>query len=151
MAERLIQAGTRVPPITAKRLGGGSETISYSASDRSTVLYIFTPQCVWCQRNLENLKTLIKEKHDEYRFIGISLTENALEGYVTENGLDIPVYAGVSAEAKTAYKMGSTPETIVVSPEGKVVQAWPGAYVDKSKSQVDSYFQVTLPGLTNDK
>lgn len=150
LAERLLKVGTPVPPITAKRLGGGSETISYSASDRPTVLYVFTPQCIWCQRNLENLKTLIKEKRGEYRFIGLSLTENGAEGYVTENGLDIPVYTGISAEARTAYKMGTTPVTITVSPEGKVVQAWAGAYVGEPKSQVESYFRVTLPGITEE-
>lgn len=147
-AERQLKVGTSVPPITAKRVGGGSETISYSDSERPTIVYIFTPQCVWCLRNLENLKTLIKERRTEYRFIGISLTDDGVEKYVTEKGLDIPIYTGVSAEARAAYKLGSTPETIAISTEGKVVQVWGGAYVGEPKSQVESYFHVTLPGIT---
>ena len=149
LAERLLKVGTPVPPFTAMRVGGGSETISYSESEQPTVLYVFTPQCVWCQRNLENLKTIIKERHGEYRFVGISLTEDAVEKYVAENDLGIPVYIGISAEARTLYKMGSTPETIVISADGKVVQAWGGAYVGEAKSQVESYFHVTLPGITS--
>ena len=148
LAERLLKVGTSVPPITAKRLGGVSETISYSDSHQPTVLYVYTPQCVWCTRNLENLKTLIKEKRGEYRFIGISLTDEGVEKYVAEIGLDIPVYIGLSAETRKAYKMGSTPETIAISPDGKVVQVWAGAYVGEPKSQVESFFHVTLPGIT---
>jgi hypothetical protein len=149
-AERLVKVGTPVPPITAKKLGGGNETISYSESHHATVLYVFTPQCVWCQRNLDNLKTLIKEKRGEYRFIAISLAEDGVQKYVAEIGLDIPVYTGISAEARKAYKMGSTPETITVSSEGKVMQAWAGAYVGEPKLEVESYFHVTLPGITAD-
>jgi len=50
VADQMLRVGTTVPLITAKRLGGGNETISYSGSDRPTVLYVFTPQCIWCQR-----------------------------------------------------------------------------------------------------
>src|SRR5260370_30348946 len=111
----------------AKLLDGLPELISYQATNQPTVHYIFTPQCVWCQRNLENLKTLIKEKRREYRFIGISLTDEGVEKYVAEKGLDIPIYVGLSPEARADYKMGSTPETIAISPEGEVVQVWGGA------------------------
>jgi peroxiredoxin len=150
LAERVIKVGTSAPPITANRLGGGSETISYSVGDRPTVLYVFTPQCVWCTRNLDNLKTLIGKKRSDYRFIGISLTDDGVDKYVAEKGLGIPIYTGPSAEARAAYKLGSTPETIVVSPQGKVIQVWPGAYVGEFKSQVELYFRVTLPGITSE-
>jgi hypothetical protein len=148
LAERLLRVGSVVPPITAKILGGGNETISYSPNEHPTIIYVFTPQCIWCQRNLDNLKTLIKERRGEYRFIGISLTDEGVEKYVAEKGLDIPIYSGLSAEARTAYKLGSTPETIAVSPQGQVVQVWGGAYVGEQKSQVEQYFHVTLPGLS---
>ena len=60
-ADRLLKIGTNVPPITAMRLGGQVETISYASSDRPTVLYVFTPQCGWCTRNLDNLKALLEQ------------------------------------------------------------------------------------------
>src|SRR6266852_4861010 len=147
-ADRLLKVGTTVPPIEAKRLDGQQDLIAYQGTNQPTVLYVFTPQCIWCQRNLENLKTLIKEKRGEYRFVGISLTDEGVGKYVTDKGLDIPIYTGLSMEARTTYKMGSTPETIAVSPDGKVVQVWGGAYVGEPRSQVESYFHVTLPGIT---
>jgi hypothetical protein len=35
----------------------------------------------------------------------------------------------------------------VISPEGKVLQDWAGAYVGDQKSEVEAFFHVSLPGL----
>ena len=146
-AERELKVGTAVPPITAKRLDGKSETITYLGSDRPTVLYIFTPQCEWCTRNLDNLKTLIEQKGEEYHFTGISLSTEGLEKYIADHHLTFPIYTGISKEAGEAYKMGGTPQTVVVSPQGQVIQNWVGAYAADQKSQVEAYFNITLPGI----
>lgn len=66
---------------------------------------------------------------------------------MAKNGLKLPVYSGLPNETKEAYKISGTPQTIVVSPEGRVLQNWMGAYVGDKKSQVEAFFHVTLPGL----
>jgi peroxiredoxin len=147
MAEYQLKVGTTVPPIAAKRLDGKSEVISYQKGNQPTVLYIFTPPCVWCARNMSNFKTLFGKESGEYRFIGLSLSEEGLAEYVAKNELKLPVYFGMSIETKGAYKLSGTPQTIVVSPEGRVLQSWMGAYVGDQKSQVEAFFHVTLPGL----
>src|SRR5882724_4943816 len=53
-SERLLKVGTFVAPITANRLGGQQEIISFVGTNQPTVLYIFTPPCVWCARNMDN-------------------------------------------------------------------------------------------------
>src|SRR5712671_893418 len=58
-AEHELEVGIAVLPITANRVDGTRETITYVGSDRPTVLYVFTPECKWCARNLDNLRTLI--------------------------------------------------------------------------------------------
>jgi len=146
-AERLLKVGTTVPPIAAKRVDGQLGLISYQGSEQSTVLYIFTPPCSWCARNVDNLKTLLDKERGQYHFIGLSLSENSLAEYVAKNDLNLPVYSGLSQETLTTYKLGSTPQTIVISPEGKVLQDWVGAYVGDQKSQVEAFFDVSLPGL----
>ncbi len=146
-ADRELQVGTVVPPIAAKRLDGRSETIAYAGSDRPTVLYIFTPQCEWCTRNLDNLRTLVSRKGEGYRFIGISLSKEGLENYVTEHQVPFPVYTDIPKGAGEAYKMGGTPQTVVISPQGKVIQNWVGAYAGEQQSHVEAYFDVTLPGI----
>jgi hypothetical protein len=146
-ADRLLRVGAIVPPIAVKRLGGEQEVISYADVGHPTVLYIFTPPCPWCARNLDNLKTLVDKKSSEYRIIGLSMTDQGLADYVLKNQLKLPVYSGLPTQAKDAYNLSRTPQTIVVSPEGRVLQNWTGAYAGDQKSQVEAFFHVTLPGL----
>ena len=146
-SEMLLKVGILVPPITAKRLDGQQEVISYQGTNQPTVLYIFTPPCSWCARNVDNLKTLLDKERGQYHFIGLSLSENTLAEYVAKNDLKLPVYSGLSPETLKAYKLGSTPQTIVVSPDGRVLQNWAGAYVGDQKSQIEAFFHVSLPGL----
>jgi peroxiredoxin len=146
-AERLLKVGATVPAIAAKRLNGQPGVISYQGTEQSTVLYIFTPPCSWCARNLDNFKTLLDKESGQYHFIGLSLSEKDLAEYVAKNELKLPVYSSLSPETMKTYKLGSTPQTIVISPEGKVLQDWVGAYVSDQKSQVEAFFRVSLPGL----
>jgi peroxiredoxin len=143
-----LQIGTTVAPIQAKHFGGQQEIVSYQDTTQFTVIYVFTPACTWCARNLDNFKALVHDKKNEYRFIGVSLTDEGLAEYVTKNQLKLPIYSGPSLETLKSYKLGSTPQTIVISPEGKVLQDWLGAYIGDQKSQVESFFHVNLPGVT---
>ncbi len=147
VSKRQLTIGTTVPPIVAKRFGGQQEVISYEGVGQPTVLYVFTPPCSWCARNMDNLKTLLDKERGRYRFIGLSLSDNTLPEYVAKNDLKLPVYSGLPPETLKTYKLGSTPQTIVISPEGKVLQDWVGAYVGDQKSQVEAFFRVSLPGL----
>jgi len=147
VGDRLLKVSTTVPPISAKRLGAHQELISYKDANQPTVLYVFAPPCSWCARNLDNFKTLLDKEGGHYRFIGLSLSEVTLPEYVAKNSLKLPVYSDLSPETLKTYKLGSTPQTIVISPEGKVLQDWAGAYVGDQKSQVEAFFHVTLPGI----
>ena len=139
--------GTVVPAFEAVDLRGNVERISYSEISKPTVLYIFTPPCSWCARNMDSFKTLVTRESGEYRFVGLSLSKEGLPEYVATHGLTIPIYTGLSAETQKAYKLGGTPQTIVVSREGRVLQDWMGAYAGDQKSQVEAFFHVNLPGL----
>src|SRR5580704_456792 len=77
-ADRVLKIGAVVPPIVAKRLDGQQDLISYQGTSELTVLYIFTPPCSWCARNMDNIKTLLDKEGGHYRFIGLSLSEETL-------------------------------------------------------------------------
>jgi hypothetical protein len=147
ITDQLLKVGATVPPIQAKRLEGSEDVISYQSTNRPTVLYIFTPPCTWCARNMDNFKTLVDNAGGKYRFIGVSLSEESLREYVAKNDLTLPVYFGPSTETRVAYRLGGTPQTIVVSTEGRVLQNWMGAYVGDQQSQIERFFQIKLPGL----
>jgi len=143
-----LPVGTAVSLLKAHSLDGREGTISYKDGEQPLVIYVFTPQCPWCQRNLANLKTLLARNHDSYRFIALSLTDKGLGQYVTENGIDIPVFVNPDEEAKQQYRLGNTPQTIVVSPSGKLLQNWVGAYTGAQQTEVEKFFGVSLPGLS---
>lgn len=143
-----LKPGELLPPIQAKDLEGNYATIDYSGTGPATVLYIFTPACVWCTRNLENIKSLADQTKGSYRIIGISLSKDKLRDYVIEHDFTLPVYTELSAETIAAYKMGGTPRTLVVSSKGELVKNWFGAYGSDLKKEVEAYFKLTLPGIT---
>ncbi|MGE0887721.1 MAG: hypothetical protein AB7P14_29725 [Blastocatellales bacterium] len=57
------------------------------------------------------------------------------------------IYKQPTEEAIEQLGLGSTPQTIVISPEGKVLKNWVGAY-GSSKPEIEAYFGVQLPGIT---
>jgi hypothetical protein len=96
---------------------------------------------------MDNFKEVVTQKEKEYRFIAVSLSKEGLPEYITHHKLTIPVYAIPSIDMQRTYKLGGTPQTIVVSQQGRVVKDWEGAYVGDQKAQVEAFFHVTLPGL----
>lgn len=143
-----VALGTRVEPITVSSLEGVVQTISYRDTDRPTVLYILSPDCIWCERNRENIVKL-GELGDRFRFVALSLTESGLKEYVEKQHFKFPVYTRVPAEAITSLGLGTTPQTIVISPEGRVLKNWTGAYSERTRGEVEEFFQTRLPGLTS--
>lgn len=145
---RRLKAGTAVPSLDLQKVGADVvETISYADVSRPTVLYVLSPACGWCARNENSVRQLVATKGDEYRFIGVSLMDEGVKEYAAAHDLDIPLYTGISEEAKKAYKMGGTPQTIVVSPKGVVLANWNGAYLGKQKEAVEDFFKVRLPEI----
>lgn len=139
-----LKAGTAVPAITTQEPSGKTTVISF---DTATILYIFRPDCPWCTLNTKSVNALAKQVEGKYRVIGLSLSDNDLNEYLTANPLMFPTYVGVTSEVAKTYKMGSTPQTIVVSKGGRVVASWNGAFVDRIKSSLERELDATLPSL----
>ena len=64
---------------------------------------------------------------------------------MTSHGMDFPVYSGLSPSAMDSYRLGTTPETIVVSPNGAVLGTWDGAYTAGTKAALERFFAISLP------
>jgi peroxiredoxin len=143
-----LSPGMTVQPITAMNLGGKQETISYAEHGKPTVIYVFTPSCTWCNRNNQNINTIVSLKRESFRFIGLSLADDGLSGYVESHHLTFPVYRSLAPESIEMLGLGSTPQTIVISPDGRIVKNWVGAFGGALKPQIEEFFNVQLPGLT---
>jgi peroxiredoxin len=141
--------GTAIQPISVSDLNGKSEIISYADGGKPTVLYVLSPMCDWCERNMQNIQTLARLKGESFRFVGISLADTNLKEYVEGHHINFPVYKNITSDGIHMLALGSTPQTIVISPEGRVLKNWMGAYRGNSQSEVEAYFDVKLPGLTS--
>lgn len=139
--------GVNISAIAAVGIDEEKKTIACAIGDKPTVLYVFSPTCIWCDRNLNNVKALKSKVEQSHRFIGISLSSDGLSEYANLHQLDFPIYKQPSQETIKQLGLGSTPQTIVISPQGKVLKSWVGAY-GSSKPEVESYFGLKLPGVT---
>jgi len=144
--ESVAVTGVMMPQLTCTDLTGRPETIIFSGAKKPTVLYVFSPECHWCARNLNNIKTLAAARTD-LRFIGISLSDATLNAYVQSSRLNFPVCSIPSYGSIHELKLGGTPQTIVIAPDGRVSRNWIGAYTDDELKEIQRYFGAKLPGL----
>ena len=56
-------------------------------------------------------------------------------------------YRQLSEDTEEKPHLGATPQTIVVSRDGTVTQAWTGAYIGNTLIEMESYLGHKLPGL----
>ena len=146
-ASGVIAVGEGVPAFTAKSLSGDPVEVRYDGDSRNTVLYVFSPRCDWCDRNEPNLQEILQRSGSTHRFVAISLSEDGLHDYVLERSYQIPVVTALDEDTKARYKLGGTPQTLVISPEGRVLENWIGVYDGEVAERVEGYFDVRLPGL----
>ncbi len=143
--DRLLAVNSSVSAISARDLDGKPFVLDYSKNAKPTLLYIFSPTCGWCRRNLRNLGELLRTTSEKYTAVGVSLTRDGLGEYVAANSLPMQVIADIPPSTVMDYRLGGTPQTIVVSREGRVLKNWRGAYGGPVKAEVESFFGVHLP------
>jgi|ERR1044072_359541 thioredoxin-related protein len=144
-----IEPGTKVMPLRAVDMDGQPHLVSYNDVNRPTVVYVIAPSCIWCERNRENIDQVARLKGNEFRFVGLSLAVSGLKEYLGQHNLSFPVYTVLDSETIKAFGLGATPQTIVISPDGKVLKNWTGAYREQSQREVEEYFHLSLPGLVS--
>ena len=144
-----LQKGKLFPSIQAQDVGGKPVSFDPLGDNKPTILYVFSPQCDWCTRNLDNIKALAEGTSEKYKLMGLSTSINGLKDYVVEHGLGFPVYA-MQPSDRSRLRTG-TPRTLIMSTDGKIIENWFGAYGGELQNKVEEYFQITLPGVTGDK
>jgi len=146
-AESQLALDDKLPAIVAKDPQGRTAVLDYSETQLPTVVFIITPTCGWCTKNVMNMRALVENTGNRYRFVGLSLSSDRLSDYVKENQLQFPIYTDLPILTMKEYKLGGTPQTIVVSPAGQVLRIWSGAFAQNLQKEVEDYFRVKLPGI----
>jgi hypothetical protein len=142
-----LAVGAKLSKLVVEDAGGAKAAIDWAADTRPTLLYVFSPACVWCKRNFESFDVLTRLRRSDYRIIMLSTTRDGLKEYVAERKLAWPVYANADGNANEALT-NVTPTTFVISPDGIVKEEWRGAYMGKMKDDIEAKLGVHLPGIT---
>jgi len=144
-AQGELTPGASFSEIKAVDWLGKPAVVEFRSSERPTVIYVFRPSCAWCERNSASFSELSRLVSAKYRVIGLSLAEEGLPDFVNRNHMKFAVYTGISAATVAQYHLGTTPETIVVSPAGTVLQDWRGAYIGPLRTLVENFFGIAFP------
>jgi len=142
--------GVSLPELPVLGLNGRSLSLRFSSQAMPTVLYVMNPRCHWCELNVDSIKSLGKSVGSRYRLIGLSIDDGSLRKYAETHDLGFPIYALSSYSVAPQLYLGSTPETIVISEEGKVSKFWLGGYTGPNQSDVEEYFSTRLPTISLD-
>lgn len=145
--ENRLKIGTVLPAAVGTSLAGDPVTIRYGDVGVPTILYVFTPSCGWCERNAANIKALTRQVAGRYRIIGVSLTDENLAEYNRRHAFGFEIVTASQA-TRAVFKMGGTPQTMLIDPSGKLLQSWFGAYQKDFQTLVERELGVTLPGLS---
>jgi peroxiredoxin len=145
-AQETLAVGATVPPFEARDLKRNAVAVTYATTRTPTVLYVISPTCVWCARNEANIRLLVERVGTRFRFIALSESSEGLAHYAEQKAFPFPIYADMSPATLRSYKLGGTPQTLVISPDGKVLRNWSGAYTGALGKEVESFFGVKLPG-----
>jgi peroxiredoxin len=144
--DRSTPVGMAVPPLDVRTPDGHAAEIRFDG--RPTILYYFSPNCGWCEGNWTNVQALIASVGQRYRFVGLSTVAD-VSTYMASHHLSFEVYSGLTLEAARQYHLGGTPQTIVVSADGRIQYSWSGAYRSRRQHDVERAFGVVLPGMAD--
>jgi hypothetical protein len=142
-----IVEGVYVPPLVGETLDGSLKTIDYTRLEKPVLLYVFSPQCGACDRNIANIRALAEAVGDNYHVTAVALERGGLEPHLRSYPLNMEVITNLPYRMFAAYHFSITPSTLVVSPNSTVQRVWYGAYSGAVQASIERYFHVKLPGM----
>jgi hypothetical protein len=139
-----LAAGQAIPALVGEiRSGDALRPHRYEPrGSQGTLLYVSAAQCRWSQQNLPLFIDLAQQARGRYRVVTIDLTPGLKPGEPShlDTVPDALVLRNLAAESREVLRVQGTPETFLLSPDGKVVKVWLGAFVDdKMKQELSAY------------
>jgi hypothetical protein len=141
-----LAEGDVVPDLELEDPNGAQVRISYAASGLPTMLYVLSPACIWCERNTDAINTLADSIAGRYRAIALSIS-SAKDVAALRPRLKLPIYTGIDDQAAKAYRLRSTPATLIIGTDNKIIRVWSGAFAGQVKTELEQFFDVSLPNV----
>lgn len=146
-----IAVGQTIPALVGEIRASAEERKPYRYEPRGaqgTLLYFSASQCRWSKQNLPLFIALAQQARGHYRIVAVDLSPDlkADEPSHLDTVPSALVIRNLDTESRKAIRVQGTPETLIVSPDGKLAQRWLGAYVDdKTKREISAYVNGSTP------
>jgi hypothetical protein len=116
---------------------------------RPTLLYVFSPQCKWCDANYANMRAVYEAANSQYDFVGVTQNTTGLDEYLKRQPFPgrVIVADGSRLPAEQANDLGVTPQLLVVDQSGAIQRAWAGALFGAKLAEAEAFFKAKLPGV----
>jgi hypothetical protein len=98
-----LTPGTVVSDFEAYNPQGRIVRISYSGSSKPTILYILSPMCAWCDKNVESANSLARQVKERYRMIGIAISNTPPTAHAGFGPYMFPIYTGIPKAIGRSY------------------------------------------------
>ena len=142
-----LQQESILPTLSGSDIHGNRISIDYGRDPRKTLLLVMSTTCRACDENMANWKEIVaKIDKSSYRVVVTSLSSSALVQHLSPLSLpDVPVLAELDANSKREYGLAITPQTALISSEGRVENVWTGVLRTREMREVDAALNLIIP------
>lgn len=139
----MLEEEQTVPQFTSVDNFNDTLEISYGPGSPYTMLFWLSPDCSVCKDNLIFWNRLFDEYQNEHiRYIGMcSASRQETLEYASEFGIHFPIVCPDDPHILDSYKGNILPQTILISPQGKILKVWPGALARVKEEQILAILQ----------
>jgi cytochrome c biogenesis protein CcmG/thiol:disulfide interchange protein DsbE len=139
-----------VAPKTAGRTLDGSRIDIDAFRGRWVFVNFFASWCTPCQIEQPELQAFVREHQDDgdAELVGVTYDNKASDAraFFAQRGGGWPVIDDPENSIGVAYGVAQVPETFVISPDGVVVEHFPGGVTQKALDDVIAHFEQEAAG-----
>jgi len=133
---QILEQGQVVPPVTSVDLDGNSVEVHYGEGQPSTLLIWLSPSCHVCEENSAFWNEIYaRYRSESIRFLALcDSSPEETKTYVAKHALTFPIVCTADDALIEAYNGRVMPQTAIISPQGGIMQVWPGA-LEKTRQE----------------
>jgi peroxiredoxin len=134
-----LSVGVMVPQLSGSAFDGTSTVVKYDRSQLKTLLLIYAPSCSYCRLNWVSWRELLNQIDPaRVRAVAVSVEGAGLsQQFLEQVGLTKAATVLLpDFHSLVSYRLRYTPQTILISPDGKVEGIWSGVLSSQQAMEI---------------
>ena len=137
--------GDVLPSLSLATVQGQRRVVGFGGvGARPKLVYAFSPECAWCERNLQGINQLADGLRSHYDVIAVAVRAKDIRKYAERKQLRMDIYHQPADETVRAYGFGTTPQTLIVDSAGRIVSHWRGAFGRGAASEIRRRYGINV-------